>query len=42
MRIPEFKLVTLDGEPVWKLKCPDCGQWGYIDDDQYCGSKYFV
>lgn len=21
----------------WQLQCPGCGQWAYIDDDQYHG-----
>ena len=26
-----------DGKPIKKLKCPDCGVLGEIDDDQYHG-----
>ncbi len=33
----ELKKVVLDGEPAIKLCCPKCGQWGYIDDEQYHG-----
>ena len=32
-----LKLVLLDGSPVWKMRCPICGTWGYIDDDQFHG-----
>lgn len=31
-----MKRVT-DGEPVWSLKCPGCGTWGLIDEDQLHG-----
>lgn len=30
-------LVFRDGEPVMKLKCPGCGGWGDLDDDQFHG-----
>lgn len=33
----EIKQVILDGTPTWKFKCPSCGIWGYIDNDQYHG-----
>lgn len=33
----DIKLVSLDGVLTWKLRCPVCGQWGYIDDDQFYG-----
>jgi len=33
----EVKDVTLDGEPRKKFKCPGCGIWGFIDDEQYRG-----
>lgn len=26
-----------DGHPQWKLRCPGCGQWADIDDDQFHG-----
>jgi predicted RNA-binding Zn-ribbon protein involved in translation (DUF1610 family) len=29
--------VTGSGEQLWKFRCPDCGKWAYIDDDQLCG-----
>lgn len=29
--------VQRDGELVRKFKCPKCGEWGEIDDDQYHG-----
>lgn len=29
--------VTIDGKPTVKLRCPKCGVWGEIDDDQYEG-----
>lgn len=32
-----LQLVNLDGNPVWKLQCPTCKQWGSIDDDQISG-----
>jgi hypothetical protein len=33
----ELKHNILDGKPAVQLKCPKCGVWGYIDDDQYHG-----
>ncbi len=33
----DIKTVISDGEETRKLQCPGCGQWGYIDDDQYRG-----
>ena len=33
----KLKLVVLDGEKAWKLQCPQCGVWGYLDDDQFHG-----
>ncbi len=33
----ELKEVTRDGEPITKLKCPGCEQWGDMDDDQLNG-----
>ncbi len=33
----QLKQVTLDGRPAWKLRCPMCGTWGYLDDDQLHG-----
>lgn len=29
--------VVRDGTPVWKLRCPGCGEWADIDDDQFHG-----
>lgn len=26
-----------DGGRIWKLRCPQCGHWGDIDDDQLHG-----
>ena len=26
-----------DGEAVWWFRCPSCGQWAEIDDDQLHG-----
>lgn len=31
------RTVTRDGKPVRELKCPECGTWGEIDDDQFHG-----
>lgn len=33
----ELKQVNFDGKDVWKLKCPGCGTWGHLDDDQFNG-----
>jgi hypothetical protein len=32
-----IKIVHLDGVRIWKLQCPQCGQWGEIDEDQLHG-----
>lgn len=32
-----IRKVTLDGQDTHKLKCPKCGVWGYVDDDQLEG-----
>lgn len=32
-----LKQVRRDGALIWKLKCPGCGTWGEIDDDQLNG-----
>ena len=32
-----LKEVIRDGEPIIKLKCPKCGKWLDIDDDQIHG-----
>ena len=34
----EIKKVILDGKETYKLKCPKCSIWGYIDVDQYEGN----
>lgn len=33
----EMKRTVLDGNKEWKMKCPGCEAWGFIDDDQYHG-----
>lgn len=33
----DVKLVSLDGVPTHKFRCPKCGQWAYLDDDQFFG-----
>ena len=33
----EVKEVMLDGKVVRKARCPGCGTWGVIDDDQFHG-----
>lgn len=33
----QIRHVILDGEQQRKIKCPDCGIWGLIDDDQWHG-----
>ncbi len=32
-----LKKVILDGKKTWKLECPKCKQWGYLDREQFCG-----
>ena len=33
----EIKKIKLDGQEAYKLKCPKCGEWCYLDDDQFNG-----
>jgi len=33
----KIKKIKLDGKPAIKFKCPKCGEWAYIDDDQFNG-----
>lgn len=33
----ELRYVLRDGEQVPKLRCPNCGKWGTLDDDQLHG-----
>jgi hypothetical protein len=33
----ELRHVLRDGEWIWQLRCPRCGKWGLIDDDQLRG-----
>ena len=33
----ELKLVSLDGVLTWKVRCPRCKMWGYVDEDQVRG-----
>lgn len=37
--LPQGRLrpIVLDGEPAWRLQCPGCGHWAYIDEDQLHG-----
>jgi hypothetical protein len=32
-----LRVVIRDGEPVFQLRCPGCGVWGDLDDDQLHG-----
>lgn len=32
-----LQIIERDGEPVWKLRCPGCGVWADVDDDQLNG-----
>lgn len=32
-----IRQVNRDGELTWLLKCPGCGEWGALDDDQFHG-----
>lgn len=32
-----LRTVRRDGEIVWQFRCPSCGEWGDIDDDQLHG-----
>lgn len=33
----ELRAKTLDGERRFELRCPGCGTWGLLDDDQLRG-----
>lgn len=33
----ELRTITRDGEDVRQLRCPGCGEWADLDDDQYHG-----
>ncbi len=33
----DIKLVSLDGVLTHKCKCPGCGTWAHLDDDQFFG-----
>ena len=33
----QIKKVKRDGKDIWKLLCPNCKQWGALDDDQLHG-----
>lgn len=33
----ELHRVTRDGHAIWELRCPQCGHWGEIDEDQLHG-----
>ena len=37
MTEPILKSIIRDGIRIQKLKCPECGIWGQIDDDQLNG-----
>ena len=32
-----LRTITRDGELVRQLRCPGCGAWADVDDDQYHG-----
>jgi hypothetical protein len=34
---PRIRLRRRDGQKIHQLKCPGCGKWGDIDDDQFHG-----
>jgi hypothetical protein len=38
----EIKRVQRDGKTVVKLKCPNCGVWGVIDEDQFWGKVSII
>jgi hypothetical protein len=38
----EIKRVTRDDREIWKFKCPGCGHWGVVDDDQLHGRVSIV
>ena len=35
--LTEYRAVTRDGVPGWLWKCPGCGTWGNLDNDQWLG-----
>ena len=34
---PRIRQKKRDGTRIWQLKCPGCGAWGDLDDDQFHG-----
>lgn len=42
MTVPDapifWTVVARDGRPVRQLRCPVCGMWGDLDDDQFHGT----
>lgn len=35
--LTDYRAVLRDGEPGWLWRCPGCGAWGSLDDDQWHG-----
>lgn len=35
----DIKLVSLKKRLTWKFKCPLCGQWLYITDEEFTGKQ---
>lgn len=33
----ELRLIVRDDQEIRQLRCPRCGVWGDLDDDQYHG-----
>jgi len=33
----DLKLASLDNVPTWTVRCPQCGRWSYLADDQFHG-----
>ena len=36
-RHPEIRSISLDGKLTPNVRCPKCGVWASIDDDQFYG-----
>lgn len=35
--LPQTIKTIRDGKPIIKMECPDCKEWGSLDEDQYNG-----
>jgi len=36
--LTDYRAVLRDGSQEWLWKCPGCGEWGSLDNDQWLGN----